>query len=92
MGRKLEETYDNEFFSVKGVNGSAVITLKRGALKFNTLSKIPKKLFLDEATHLNSLEAQILDAYAESVGAVNYLAGDPNQRGAFDIKSSIGNL
>lgn len=92
MGRKLEETYDNEFFSVKGVNGSAVITLKRDALKFNTLPKIPKKLFLDEATHLSSLEAQILDAYAESVGAVNYLAGDPNQRGAFDVKSSIGNL
>ncbi len=92
MGKKLEETYDNEFFSVKGVNGSAVITLKRDALKFNTLSKIPKKLFLDEATHLSSLEAQILDAYAESVGAVNYLAGDPNQRGFFDIKSSIGNL
>ena len=92
MGKKLEETYDNEFFSVKGVNGSAVITLKRDALKFNTLPKIPKKLFLDEATHLSSLEAQILDAYAESVGAVNYLAGDPNQRGFFDIKSSIGNL
>ena len=92
MGKKLEETYDNEFFSVKGVNGSAVITLKRDALKFNTLPKIPKKLFLDEATHLSSLEAQILDAYAESVGSVNYLAGDPNQRGFFDIKSSIGNL
>lgn len=92
MGEKLEETYDNEFFSVKGINGSSVITLKREALKFNTLSKVPKKIFLDEATHLSSLEAQILDAYAESVGAVNYLAGDPNQRGFFDVKSSIGNL
>ena len=92
MSKKSKEPYDCEYFSVKPFKGEIVISLKKNALKFNTLPKIPKKLFLDEATHLSSLEAQILDAYAESVGAVNYLAGDPNQRGFFDVKSGIGNL
>ena len=81
-----------EYFTVENINGVAVVKLKKDALKFKTLPKTPKKLFLDEATHLSALEIQILDAYAESIGAVNYLAGDPNQRGAFSAKASTGNL
>lgn len=84
--------FECEYFTVENVNDVAVIKLKKDALKFKTLPKIPKKLFLDEATHLSALEIQILDAYAESVGAVNYLAGDPNQRGYFNPKSTIENL
>ena len=84
--------FECEYFTVENVNDVAVVKLKRNALKFKTLPKIPKKLFLDEATHLSALEIQILDAYAESIGAVNYLAGDPNQRGYFNPKSTIENL
>ena len=84
--------FECEYFTVENINGVAVVKLKKDALKFKTLPKIPKKLFLDEATHLSALEIQILDAYAESIGAVNYLAGDPNQRGAFSAKASTGNL
>lgn len=90
-GDKIE-TYDSEYFTVEGINGVAVVKLKRDSLKFNKLEKTPKKLFLDEATHLSALEIQILDAFAESIGAVNYLAGDPNQRGAFDKKAKTENL
>lgn len=89
---KTIEKFDCEYFTVEPVNGVAVVKLKRDAIKFNKLTKIPKKLFLDEATHLSALEIQILDAFAESIGAVNYLAGDPNQRGAFSAKASTGNL
>ena len=84
--------YNCEYFTVEEVNGVAVIKLKEGSLRFNTLEKTPKKLFLDEATHLNSLEAQIIDAFAKSIGAVNYFAGDLNQRGAFIKKAGIENL
>lgn len=84
--------FECEYFTVENVNDVAVIKLKKDALKFKTLPKIPKKLFLDEATHLSALEIQILDAYAESIGAVNYLAGDPNQRGYFNPKATIENL
>lgn len=84
--------FECEYFTVENVNDVAVVKLKKDALKFKTLPKIPKKLFLDEATHLSALEIQILDAYAESIGAVNYLAGDPNQRGYFNPKSTIENL
>jgi hypothetical protein len=57
MSKKSKEPYDCEYFSVKPFKGEIVISLKKNALKFNTLPKIPKKLFLDEATHLSSLEA-----------------------------------
>lgn len=89
---KTIQKFDCDYFTVDPVNGVAVVKLKRDAIKFNKLAKTPKKLFLDEATHLGSLEIQILDAFAESVGAVNYLAGDPNQRGAFSAQASTGNL
>lgn len=84
--------YSGKYFTVSNVNGSAVFTLNRGVLTFNKLDKTPKKLIIDEATHLSSLELQILDEYAESVGAVNYLAGDPNQRGYFNKKTNQDNI
>ena len=90
-GKKIEH-FDCQYFTVEDINGVAVIKLKRDSLKFNKLAKTPKKLFLDEATHLSALEIQILDAFAESIGAVNYLAGDPNQKGYFNPSSTIENL
>ena len=82
----------SEFFSIQTIDEAEVVSLNRGALKFNTLEKTPKKIFLDEATHLSSLEAQIIDAYAESVGAVVYMAGDLNQRGYINEKTETENL
>lgn len=83
---------ESEFFTIQKINGSEVVVLKKEALKFNTLPKIPKKIFLDEATHLSSLEAQIIDAYAASVDAVVYMAGDLNQRGYINAKTETENL
>lgn len=69
-----------EYFDVKIVDRFPVIQLKSDKLVFNKTIK-PKKIFLDEATHLSSLQLQILDKFAESVGGVVYAAGDPNQKG-----------
>lgn len=85
-------SYDSEFFTIETVNGSSVLKLKREALAFNKLEHEPKKIFLDEATHLSTLEIQILDAFSESIGAVNYLAGDPNQRGSHNVKTKTENI
>ena len=87
-----QPVYDSEYFTIKVVNGAAAVILKKDKIKFNTLDKIPKKLILDEATHLSALELQLLDAYAESVGAVVYLAGDTNQRGYLSVNNQVENL
>jgi hypothetical protein len=84
--------YDNKYFTIKVINGVSTVVLKKDQIKFNTLDKIPKKLILDEATHLSALELQLLDAYAESVGAIVYLAGDMNQRGYLNPLNSVENL
>lgn len=89
---KDSPSYESEFFTITNINGSSVLKLKKDAIKFNDLGIKPKKLFLDEATHLSALEIQILDAFAESIGAVNYLAGDPNQRGSHNKKAKTENI
>ena len=87
-----DSVYECDFFTLQKVNGTSILKLKREAITFNVLENIPKKLFLDEATHLSALEIQLLDAYAESVGAVNYMAGDPNQRGSYNKKTKTENI
>ena len=83
--------HDGKYFTIKGINNVPVIILKKDALKFNKALK-PKQIIMDEATHLSAAHLQILDAYADEVGATNYLAGDPNQRGYFNKKSIIENI
>lgn len=89
-GGKINQ-HDGKYFTVKGINNVPVIFLKKGVLKFNK-SVAPKQIILDEATHLSAAHLQILDAFADEVGATNYLAGDPNQRGYFGKKSAIENI
>lgn len=83
--------YDGKYFTFGSVNGSPVIKLKKESITFNTSEK-PKKIFLDEATHLSALEIQILNAFSEHVGALNYLAGDSNQAGYLHKKLGIENF
>ena len=89
-GGKINQ-HDGKYFTVKGINNVPVVFLKKGVLKFNK-SISPKQIILDEATHLSAAHLQILDAFADEVGATNYLAGDPNQRGYFGKKSAIENI
>lgn len=83
--------YNGKYFTFGSVNGSPVIKLKKESITFNTSEK-PKKIFLDEATHLSALEIQILNAFSESVGALNYLAGDSNQAGYIHKRLGIENF
>lgn len=89
--KQIKDGYNGKYFTGSLINGVSVVTLKRDAITFTSTLK-PKKLFLDEATHLNPIELQILDAFADSIDAVVYLAGDPNQRGYFSPKSGVENL
>lgn len=86
------KTHDSKYFTSYPVNGHVIIKLKPNVIDFNTLEKIPKKIFLDEATHLSSLELQILNEYAKKTNGVIYAAGDPNQRGYINKQSKITNL
>ena len=83
--------HDGKYFTIKGVNSVPVIFLKKGVLKFNK-SISPKQIILDEATHLSAAHLQILDAFADEVGATNYLAGDPNQMGYLGKNSLIESI
>ena len=83
--------HDGKYFIIKGIDKVPVIFLKKGVLKFNK-SVSPKQIILDEATHLSAAHLQILDAFADEVGATNYLAGDPNQMGYLGQKSLIESI
>lgn len=59
---------------------------------FQKLTEIPSAIYIDEATHLTTVEALILSKYAESVGAQLVLAGDPLQRGYNNGTSAVANI
>lgn len=85
---------DSKYFDVwEGEDGFAKFKLKDDAnIVFNTLQNSPKLLMIDEATHLNTIEAQILDKYMKSIGGLQVLFGDPNQRGYFNSKNGLANI
>lgn len=76
-----------------GKDGLSKINLKDESLEFNNLGeKIPKAIYIDEATHLSTVEVLILDAYAKKIGAQVYLLGDPTQRGHFIKNTGIDHI
>ena len=85
---------DTEFFTIEGgSDGLAKIKLKKDAIKFKDLGKdIPAAIYLDEATHLNTLQAEIVDAYAAKVGAQVFMSGDPTQLGHSNPKNKVFNI
>ena len=88
------KTHTKDYFDYyESDNGFANFVLKDDAkILFNQLDKVPKLLLIDEATHLSSIKAQILDTYMREVGGVLKLLGDPNQRGFYDYSTGMGNV
>lgn len=80
------------FSAFAGSDGLSKLRLKEDALEFKNLEEIPKAIYIDEATHLSTVEVLILDAYARSVGSQVYLLGDPSQRGYFVQNTGIDNI
>ena len=85
--------FDGTFFStITGQDGLLKLTLKLNNIQFNQLAQAPKAIYIDEATHLNTLEARIIDAYAASVGAQVFMCGDPAQLGYNNAINGIQNI
>lgn len=76
------KAFDGTYFSASiGSDELVKIKLKPSAIQFNQVEKAPKAIYIDEATHLTTLQAEIIDAYAALVGAQVFLCGDPAQLG-----------
>lgn len=85
--------FDGTYFSLtEGTDGLAKVRLKMDTIKFVQKPKAPKAIYVDEATHLSTLQAQILDAYAASIGAQVFLCGDSAQLGHQDSRNAMSNI
>lgn len=84
----------SKYISAHNYNGEfKTFFLKPDApIKFDDKADIPKILIIDEATHLNTIEALILDKYMESIGGHLVLIGDSNQRGHTSSSTGINNI
>lgn len=88
-----DEAFDGTYFSTtRGSDGLMKLRLKSSAIQFNQVAKAPKAIYMDEATHLTTLQAQIIDAYAASVGAQVFMCGDPAQLGYNNPNNSVQNI
>lgn len=88
-----DEAFDGTYFSTaRGSDGLMKLRLKPSAIQFNQVAKAPKAIYMDEATHLTTLQAQIIDAYAASVGAQVFMCGDPAQLGYNNPNNSVQNI
>lgn len=85
---------ESKFFTVHETpDGFIQYSLKKDApIKFKDVENIPKLLIIDEATHLSSIEAQILNEYMKKVGGQQILIGDSKQRGYFNYNNGMGNI
>lgn len=95
----------SDLFTIKEVNGHSrstinidsegdLVRIEEGKapvkIKFNKLINIPKLLVIDEATHIATPIAQILDLYMQQNGGQLLLLGDKKQRGFLNDKKNVG--
>lgn len=104
LGAELHTKIKTEFNQIKGDSFTGeYITKTTGTdeftkvnitdkVVFQKLTEIPAAIYIDEATHLTTVEALILSKYAESVGAQLVLAGDPLQRGYNNGTNAVANI
>lgn len=84
---------ENDFFTAFENNiGIINFKLDKSKIKFNILENSPKLLIIDEATHIPSVMAQVLDEYMQQTGGHLLLLGDNKQRGYHNSNSGMGNI
>lgn len=85
--------HDGKFFTInENKDGLVVAKIKADQVQFKTLEKAPRAIYLDEATHLTSVQAQLIDLYAQSIGAQVFMCGDPAQLGYRSVKNGVQNI
>lgn len=88
-----DPNWKGTYFSVTdGQDGLRKVKLNLNNIQFQQLTEKPAAIYLDEATHLSTVEAQLIDAYAKSVGAQVFMCGDPAQRGYSNPNNGIQNI
>lgn len=76
------QTFDGTYIhATAGADGLMKVSLKPGAIKFNKLSEKPSLFVVDEATHMHTVYALILDQYCSEFGSQSVLCGDMVQLG-----------
>lgn len=84
---------ENKYFKIFRANPEdtfLTFMIKPEAFKYN---EIPYKLIvIDEATHMPSIYAQVIDNYLSSKGGLLQLLGDAKQRGYKNKNNAMGNI
>ncbi len=87
------DPFDGTYFSASiGNDGLSKLKLKTSALQFNMVGKPPRAIYIDEATHLSTLQAEIIAEYAASVGAQVFMCGDSSQLGYNNPANVVQNI
>lgn len=85
--------YDGTYFSIhEGSDGFIKLKLKADSITFNSNVQAPKAIYIDEATHLTTLQAQLIDAYAKEANITVVMLGDSAQQGYNNIKTAVQNI
>lgn len=91
--RNSPSDYDGTYFSIhEGSDGFIKLKLKSDSITFNSNVPAPKAIYIDEATHLTTLQAQLIDAYAKEANITVVMLGDSAQQGYNNIKTAIQNI
>ena len=91
--KATKDGFDTEHMSMRmGSDGISKLHIKLEAFTFNETDAAPAAIYIDEATHLSTLQAEIIDAYARAKGIQVFMCGDPTQLGYSDMKKGVQNI
>ncbi len=76
----VDSTKGKYYTTVPGLDGNTTVVLK-DSVKVNKITNAPKLLVIDEATHFNTAELQVIGKFARENGINVFLLGDDNQNG-----------
>nr|DAF63667.1 MAG TPA: Helicase [Podoviridae sp. ctz6O13] len=91
--KATKDGFDTEHMSMRtGSDGISKLHIKPDAFTFNDVDEAPAAIYIDEATHLSTLQAEIIDAYARKKGIQVFMCGDPTQMGHSDMDKGVQNI
>lgn len=79
-GKWIDTTKGKYYTTEKGLDNNTTVVLK-DSVKVNKVNDAPKLLVIDEATHFNTAELQVISKFAKENGINVFLLGDDNQNG-----------
>lgn len=87
------DVIEHKHYTITGNSlGNTIVNLTGEQFKFNEMFDIPKVIYIDEATHLSTVQILILNQFAEKYGIQVYLVGDPSQNGYYNPAEGVQNM